>query len=262
MKSLFIALLIILSTAIVYALYHWASFENDFTENYQKDPQKGLDFFQLNPQHVKHYREAVITLNPMEGGAPMVKPEIFGVLFPSHFSLKNGFRIANKRLEKTYALQVILQNATLAPGNYQFKNLLPSNIKNTTLTQIYSQPSVVFEFTQQHAKLVRKLSVNEQSYFFTLGIDPKRPYGDTTFYALDMADILSIKHNLNSHENTNQSDKRILTALHKLHDEMVPAMQVLLHHGKIKTGWYYRDGEFNTWKPVTNNTTLKFLKKQ
>lgn len=238
--------LIALSIVLIYALYCRASSQTDFVHGFNRDNKTGEEFFKLEEEHVKQFRNVIVGLNDMEGGAPLIEPQAIDFLFPGGLSMQEGIKLSSKRNERIYVLQVMLQNAELTSDDHEFELGKGRH----------------FEFTHQHLRLLRKLNVQWQAHLFALGIDPKRPYGDATFFELDMADILGIKHNYSDPNDLSRADRATIESLNKLHDEMVPAMQVLLWFGQVRYGWYHRINEFNAWQPVTDNALLESLKNQ
>jgi hypothetical protein len=91
-----------------------------------------------------------------------------------------------------------LEAGKLAPGPYQLDNYHLDHAQNGELTfNADEDPPIVlpaeriftFTVTDEHLKLLRNLNTREWQGFVEL-MDMKRPYGDLTYYFIDMADAL------------------------------------------------------------------------
>ncbi|MCP3873081.1 MAG: hypothetical protein GY699_08005, partial [Desulfobacteraceae bacterium] len=144
--------------------------------------------------------------------------------------------------------EIYLDSAELAASEYSFINpfyndrLHMDRVSHMPkVAELYKNEKIKFNFTDQHAKLLKSVNAGLSDYI--IGINPKRPYGDATYFEPDMADILGIKYSLNSKKHAIMS-KEQLEEMRELHYELLPALQVLLIYGSIKTGKYCRDTSY------------------
>ena len=197
---------------------------------------------------LKLVRAMVVSWDITEIGAPTIDPEI---PYGSSDLLSDIKRISAAGSDEEAmllhrqtkdGLERFLRHARLRPGKYSYDNLLAGKSPEFTVDiradidpQNQNAPTVTFEFKQEHLKLLRVAAVrwNEwdleegEEFHATPGIDPKRPYGNMTFFYADMADALGIAF---------KNDADLLARkdffLH-LHREMQPALQVFLKHAQM-----------------------------
>lgn len=89
-----------------------------------------------------------------------------------------------------------------------------------------------FEFTDQHRILLAQMSWELTDPYFddeVPGCDPKRPYGDFTFYQLEMALHLGLIPPKKP-EGVDPMTPELVEAMTELHQRMQPALQVFLDH--------------------------------
>lgn len=104
----------------------------------------------------------------------------------------------------------------------------------------------IFEFTEQHAKLLKNMYVGWQDCEFGAPeIDPKRPYGNSSV-ELDLAEILEVPI---VEWDVNEIPESTLKRLNQLHKETEIALQILLKHG-YKLGKYECEPYSCNWKFV------------
>jgi hypothetical protein len=153
------------------------------------------------------------------------------------------------------ALEIGLETAQLQPGEYPYGNyfqkfqfpdlssFMPPLFDTWERYSAYKHmpvpqgDSITFQLTDEHLKLLRKLRVDwnqPQSY---TGINFKRPYGDMTYFELDLAAILGITVPYDEHKEVHFSDEQ-RSYFHTLHTDMLFALPVLLRQGKISAGRY------------------------
>jgi hypothetical protein len=107
-------------------------------------------------------------------------------------ALIEQFRSRASKEDLEASLQIFLAFATLTPGKYALELGDVSDLRPGMSASRSIVPRTEFEMTAQHLELLRNARGRWLDYYFTLGIDPKRPYGDMTYFEIDMADILSI----------------------------------------------------------------------
>jgi hypothetical protein len=121
------------------------------------------------------------------------------------------------------ALERFVARATLAPGTYRVADRLPADPSQPRAER--AEPEEI-AFTAEHAKLLKALRWDGLFSNF------KRPYGDMTYYAIDMAAVLG--------EPARQDGKgrAVFTQAEearydRLHREMRPALQVFLENAAL-----------------------------
>jgi hypothetical protein len=148
------------------------------------------------------------------------------------------------------ALEIALETAQLAAGEHHYPNyfqqfelpglsaLMPPLFDTWERYGEYRQmpapkaDQITFQLTDDHLKLLRHIRVDWNPPEGYTGINFKRPYGDMTYFELDMAAILGIPA---SADEFSDDQRRIF---HTLHTDMLFALPVLLRLGKISTGHY------------------------
>jgi hypothetical protein len=195
----------------------------------------------------KLIRNMVVSWEITEVGAPTIDPEMpYGSthLFEDVKRI-TGVKSSSKAKElhrKTEdALWQFLQKAELKSGEYLYPNLLKDkndgitvNILEDIFPEEIDKDTISFYFKDEHLKLLRVASIRwtewdeeeGDGFYPTAGIDPKRPYGDMTFYFIDMAEALNLKYQ-DPEELEGRRD------LMRLHHEMQIALQVFLRNAHI-----------------------------
>ena len=177
-----------------------------------------LGDFQLTPAHEKLLRQATVVWLPIESGAPgvLISPTMLesedGEPDLADVARRAGVgddRAAAARLvrEMPDALAMFLSRAHLAPGTYA-----------------HGGEGGTFTVTSEHLKLLRALR------WEGLMVNAKRPYGDMTYFELDMADVLG-------EPSVQEADGQLPAAqaerLGRLHEETRLALQDFLQHARL-----------------------------
>ena len=92
-------------------------------------------------------------------------------------------------------------------------------------------PKVTFELTDRHALLLRAARWRQ------MFMNAKRPYGDMTYFELDMAAILGEPVERTEEDALPEAQQQ---RLWKLHTETLPALQLYLLQARIEPGEYER----------------------
>ncbi len=212
------------------------------------------EVFVLREQHVRLLRAAAVLWAPIESGAPMVaySPRLVesdgipyeNVARTAGLPLGSPPSEAEKRAidvlvaELPRAFVAFMERATLAPGRYEYRNPLvgiehADGLLAPSLSAHARETTVAFELKPEHAKLLRRGSwegLEKGSMAGYMGLDPKRPYGDMTYFELDMAEILG-------EPTPRDRDGRLAPAqearLGRLHEEMQAALQIFLQHAQL-----------------------------
>ena len=227
---------------VTYFLYYKKSIDTESVLN--------ISCFELKQNHVDTLRKSKVTMDIVESGAPMLAFELADIVFPGNVFSNEFLNTNNRNIIKGITFQIFIQSANLDAGKYSFENPFYNDekhmkrIANTKLVELYKQKQINFNFTIQHAKLLKAANARYTKYL--IGIDPKRPYKDATAFELDMADILGITLERDNEKNIVRNDQVI--ELNQFHSEMLPALQVLLKNGTINTGKYCRKTPYPNWK--------------
>jgi hypothetical protein len=86
-------------------------------------------------------------------------------------------------------------------------------------------------------RLLRALRIDWREPNSLVGINFKRPYGDMTYFELDMAGILGVPITRDEDQQPSFSEEQV-SYFHRLHTEMLFALPVLLRHGALSSGLY------------------------
>jgi len=143
-------------------------------------------------------------------------------------------------------LDHFFQDAHLEPGTYTFANpyypfikrgelkdgSIPLNSDNDDLViPIPLTENVTFTVTQDHLKLLRHMNTREYQTDIEI-MDPKRPYGDMTYFFIDMAAALGRPI---MRDRTGQPDfsPQDIKDYQRLHGEMLWAVTAFLRYAKL-----------------------------
>ncbi|MFO0548044.1 MAG: hypothetical protein U0271_06635 [Polyangiaceae bacterium] len=151
--------------------------------------------------------------------------------------------------ELEVAFHVLLQLGELPPGSYTYDNPLATYSSNEWQIDAYSaatmpirkETPLTFELTREHLTLLRAAGSTGER----LGIDGKRPYGDSSCFYLDMASLLGDRYGQG--DTCEGRFSRVqLERYDRLHRSMVYALQVFLRFAKLDMATYERVG-FGLW---------------
>jgi hypothetical protein len=132
-----------------------------------------------------------------------------------------------------------LHTATLTPGPYQLDNhhlsystdgKLAFDSNGNAPTPISAEPAFTFHVTADHLALLRHLNTRSWQGMIEV-IDPKRPYGNSTYYYLDMADALGDALTQNAAGKVEATPEQI-GRFQQLHREMLFAVQAFWVHAQ------------------------------
>lgn len=192
-----------------------------------RTPDEGASCPQLLKWHLPKLRSAKVVWDPlMENGTAYLDlrgGSLLGVL-PERIgkavgSVLNLFRPKRSKESISAAVECFLSSATLAPGKY-------------SLPAVDTDPSETFELTEQHIRLLKKLRFRWLDFYDAPAIDPKRPFGDMSFFELDMNDILGIAPKRESTQEPFTREE--LDRFEKLHREMQQAVQIYLREATVE----------------------------
>jgi len=199
--------------------------------------------FKLTDAHIKLLRHSIVLWSPVESGAPAVavsplqiadeSPSLSDAAYADIAKRAGLDHVDKQQIDRLLAdmpeaLAQILAHGKITNAVHRYDNPLvelsfASTMLPDELSHLAKEKVVAFEFTERHARLLR--NARWEGTF----MNPKRPYGDMTYFEKDMADILG--------EHTVDDAK-----MWKLHVETLPALQVYLRDAQIEPGEYPRLG--------------------
>jgi hypothetical protein len=210
--------------------------------------------FKLTERHLKLLRNALVLWSPIESGAPGVvisplmirddeqaTPAMYadvarraGMTISDPPTAAEKQQVEDLLAELPEALAQLLAHGRIEAGTFRYDNPLvalpfASQMLPAEIASLANEKAVTFTLTGRHVTLLR------QANWRGPVMDPKRPYGDSTYFELDMADILG-EHLAKTADGQlmDQDQKR----LWKLHTETLPALQVYLQKASITPGEY------------------------
>lgn len=110
----------------------------------------------------------------------------------------------------------------------------------------------VFEFSDHHRRLLAAMSWEPTVPYGDddiPGCDPKRPYGNFTFYQLEMALHLGLIPAQKPPDHDPMTPQ-IVDAMTALHGQMQPALQVFLQNFEITAGRLFTGEDWGGWEPA------------
>ncbi|WP_232629712.1 hypothetical protein [Methylobacterium sp. Leaf118] len=213
--------------------------------------------FELTLERIALIRRMVVAWNGTEAGAPMIHPDA------PYGSPDRDDDIANvtgddEGTEEEHralgdALAVFLQSAVLKPGRYQYHNPLAKLEPSGTFDVFRDDATgetpehITFEITEEHLRLLPRLSLEWNEDEGVPAVDPKRPYGQMTWYTVEMAAHLGEPPPKDADGRAILSDAEE-ERLMRLHREMQPAMQIFLRYADLGPG-FFRLGAAG-WQPA------------
>lgn len=215
--------------------------------------------FDLTLERIALIRRMVVAWNATEVGAPIIHPDA------PYGSTDRDDDIANvmgddEGTEEEHralgdALALFLQNARLKPGRYQYHNplakLAPSDVfdlfrdDETGVTPEH----ITFDITEEHLRLIPNLSLEWDDEYDVPAVDPKRPYGDMTWYTVEMAVHLGKPPEKDGDGRAVLSDAEE-NRLMRLHREMQPALQIFLRSADLAPGPFRQPEDMIGWEPA------------
>jgi len=218
------------------------------------------EYFTLTENHVAVFRKMIVVWDPSESGAPVVD-----IYYPDNFyqevARELNIELSDKDVEENSevfqqfaqeignSFEILLSFGTLKDGKYSYKNPyfgldfavdeLPADSYSGRTIPIPQQEYIEFYFSEDHAKLLKNANAGWLHYWQLPGINSKRPYGISTFFEVDMAELLDMPYEKNE-EGIAQLSPAQLQKLRALHGEMLYALQVYLEYADVDLGVYYR----------------------
>lgn len=214
---------------------------------------------ELTLERIALIRRMVVAWNGTEVGAPMIHPDapygstdrdddIYNVTGDDEGAEEEHRLLGD-------ALAVFLQNASLKPGRYQYHNPL-AKLSSADVFDLFRDEEtrqtpehITFDVTEEHLKLLPRLSLAWDEEYEVPAVDPKRPYGDMTWYTVEMSVHLGEppEKDTNGRAVMPEAQEQRLMRLHR---EMQPAMQIFLRSADLAPGEFrQREGAIG-WEPA------------
>jgi hypothetical protein len=220
--------------------------------------------FTVTEKHIALLRKMRFAWETAETGAPMVDPDL-PYATPDLIAAigdRKGATIeadrAREHVEVYLALSKMLAHGSLKPGDYPLLNVRSEDIHvmmrgyfedDTPLNDapLGLTPDGLFRITAEHLELIKVLQFawpDEEQASELVGrgdwpaptMDPKRPYGDMSYFEADMAHILDLKVETKDGEKVLSEEQE--NAMQHLHWQMLGALQVFVENADFKPGTY------------------------
>ncbi|WP_099025764.1 hypothetical protein [Mycolicibacterium palauense] len=180
-------------------------------------------------QYRKRLRTVIVGWDGTEAGAPC---------FPPDWELRS---------EDLHLLRIAAEYGTCPAGRYPYRRP-PRDFEFSPYVAELPDESV-FEFTDRHRTLLAAMMWELSDPYFDKdipGADPKRPYGDFTFYQLEMALSLGLIPAQKPADHDPMTTE-IVEAMTQLHGQMQPALQVFLAHFELTEGEVFVGEDWGGW---------------
>ncbi len=202
-----------------------------------------MSTIQINHRLLNRIRQLHTFWVPFEAGAPIIYP---GDL-PDSFAQFNNEHTEEEK-QTLSAVDVMLERGRLRPGTYSLTNFWKTfypdgcmvGSDTLALTPIPEDSIMQFNVTDEHLKLIDHTRVSGGEF------NVKRPYGDMTYYYLDMARALEIPIHQNQDGDPDFSEEE-LNRMDKMHGEMMFVVQTFLEYGDLEIGTYRKDNLSGQW---------------
>jgi hypothetical protein len=236
----------------------------------ERDIKEGGDpfFFErpfvLTQQHISLLRKARFMWDTVEVGAPILDSEkpygqpALMTQLATAFGKAPSRQLAMRHVEAVASLRTLLQHGRLEPGVYTIRNLTREEAARRVRairTQLSLPPNAGglhsdgrFELTADHLKLLKVMSPQwstdtaesalDVGAWPVAGIDPKRPYGDMSFFVLDMVRALGGEVVVDADGRGVAPPEPEYRRLMALHADMLGAIQVFVENARIDPGVY------------------------
>ncbi|MCV7193319.1 hypothetical protein [Mycolicibacterium brumae] len=182
-------------------------------------------------RHTERLRQARIGWDLAEVGAPCFSPD--WVTEPDDIHL----------------LRIAAVYGDCPPGNYRYRRP-PRDFEYSFYVDELPDDGD-FAFTAEHRTLLAAMSWELSDPYAgddIPGADPKRPYGDFTFYQLEMALALELIPAQKPADHDPMTPE-IVEAMTALHFQSQPALQVFLQNFEIPAGRVFDGEDWGGWAP-------------
>ncbi len=208
------------------------------------------DSFVLTETHIALLRRMRFDWDGTETGAPMTDPrQPFGTTDPlkdigQAFGTNDAKQQAMHYLDMVFAMGEFLSNCSIAPGSYVLSQISTEQLVRAMHGYGFDDPKAEIGLAAdgkvlldaEVITLLRNTPIDWGDDEFWPGpcIDPKRPYGDMTWYALDVARILDWPMDKDEEGHFRPSEAQE-TAARGLHLRTLGALYAMLEHGQVTT---------------------------
>ncbi|GCA99810.1 hypothetical protein [Mycolicibacterium sp. NCC-Tsukiji] len=182
-----------------------------------------------NTDHTERLRRVVVGWDGTEAGAPCFPP---------------GWE---PEPDDLHLLRIAAAHGGCATGTYRYRRP-PADIGYSPFVAQLTD-AADFDFTDRHRALLARMSWELSDPYDDEdipGADPKRPYGDFTFYQIEMALTLGLIPAQKPPDHDPMTPE-IAQAMTDLHFQMQPALQIFLRHFDIDDGRVFRGEEWGGW---------------
>jgi hypothetical protein len=194
-------------------------------------------------------RRLTVRWDPSESGAPFIFDDPSAGMLPDVSTV--AYRAAIR------AAEALLQNGKMSPGDYEYEDPLGDELAPFAQSggARIEGGRVAIDVTEKHLKLLSVANVrlhDDGDRDIAVGIDSKRPYGDMTYFYLDMAAALGISPE--GPPRKDRPDLRDFSDVQKkmfdaLHEQMQPVVQVFLQHATLMPGHFVRRPlDYGPWR--------------
>jgi hypothetical protein len=212
-----------------------------FVAGIMREKLEDGDALNISAADLAAVRALPVMWSPTESGAPAVYDFSRKKLSISTDAYRRAMRVA----------EVLIQLGELEPGRFEYESTLdPDDLAAQPFVQ-HRRAEVVgnrvtIQVTDAHLKLLRAADTNlvdNGGRDIGVEIDPKRPYGDMTYFEIDMARILGISAEgppRADHPELREFSEPQLQRFRELHEQMEPVLQVFLQHAQLAPGHFVR----------------------
>ena len=152
--------------------------------------------------------------------------------------------------DDVHLLRIAAEHGTCPPGAYPYRRP-PAHFEYSSFVETLDDEGT-FDFTDRHRRLLAMTNWELSDPYDDEdipGADPKRPYGDFTFYQLEMALHLGLIPAKKPADHDPMTPE-IVEAMTSLHGEMQPALQVFLERFEIPNGQAFTGHDWGGWEPA------------
>lgn len=195
---------------------------------------------EFSARHLGILRNLRVTWLAVESGAPGLRQFLpFGA---NRSTLKVGFELIGCRNEALLARALVetgllipafCSKAVMSEGRYA----VPADMRDYFAdSRTGVSTDGMFEFREEHAVLLRQSSWRTDMFdppsWPLPGVDGKCPYGDCSYFQIDMASHLGMPYQISSVGEV-QTDEVRDAELESLHWQMLTALQIFLLHACV-----------------------------
>lgn len=199
------------------------------------------------------------TIHPKEG-ADIDPEDLFSILGDFIGVKMAGEDYSDEELENLWqafydigecVMPIFAWHAKLKPGTYTTFNPwseIPVDdfFEGSNIKIPMKEETLEFELTETHLKLIPYLKFRFYDEYQRPTVDSKRPYGDMSYFYIDMAEALGIEVPVND-EGEAEFDQKQIDVFEQLHHEMLIALTVFFKYADIELKEYNREEAYISW---------------